>query len=207
MTEIKVNLSKAQKLLDRIKKDINSRHPSLSNHVNVRYSHQGAENMEQELQTKISDNKEEISEYINVLKDLSVVREALFMGNIKSGISEILTSIADQKKIKTIWTDLETSSNSQMKTHLSFVSEEALPEFYNNNCTRFLSLAVNNTFDVNREVYTKEELKASILLCSQRLDKLEEKRDNINHTYHIAFQLSETSMKTLGLVDSTTTTQ
>lgn len=208
MTDVIMNLGKAQKLLDRIKAEIKkySYHQDtgsnrygvipIYNQVCVQYSHQGSNKMEQELQESVNNEIDNLQEYINLLEDLANVKEALFVGNIKSGISDILNRIEVQKKTKEIW---ERYQKGMPANRTNFVSTESLPDYYNSEIKRHQTLAVQSSFAVYREIYSEEELKDAIRECNKVIDQLEDQRDEINHTHRITVKLSETTTKALGL--------
>ena len=205
MSEITINLNKAQKLLDRIKKLIDGYNlqknnlafstTRVENCVTVNFTHQGREEMEDSLEEGVEDKREYYDAYLNLIADLSSVRQALFSGNVKSGVSEILNRIEDERRVKEFWeTFLQNTSSDG-----TFIDTENMAEYYATQCERVKTLAVSSSFVVKREIYSKQELNQWIGDCVSKIDKYEDERDHLNHQFNITVELSPSTLAKLGL--------
>ena len=132
---MQINLSKAQKILDNIKAELNkySDIQYQCNLVSVSYLHQGSENMEKQLVEKVNYERNKITEYFDLMKDLSNLKESLFMGNIKSGVSKCLSQIDNQKKIKGFFERFLKNSDKNIVNH---INSDDIDNFYHNEVER-----------------------------------------------------------------------
>ena len=208
---VKVSLSKTQKILDRLRKLLNQSpfsppkktrgyyggDKALSNFVTVGWNFQPADMMEEEMITSIKTQRVRLEDHLILLHEVSKVREALFQGNIESGVSAILNELSDLKKMKSLFEGLKKSvcnSNSQL------IPAEFFHKFYETHTQKCQSVdAASSTFNVSGEIFDTDELSERLFECTKRADQLEDERDKINHTFTISLNLSEATMNSIGI--------
>ena len=207
MTE-RVNLNKANKLMEKLKNLVKNfklessqqgwmkTTDSLNNYVTINYAYQGAEKMKDQIREATENGRRMFEEYFSLLRDQSNLKNALFKGNIESGVSKILSDLEDEKKYKSVWEKLQKSTNSNKSTE---IQDDSILEYYTTQCKRHETLAISDAFLISRELYDQETLKKYILNCNKEINRLEDERDKLNHTFEIEICLSNTTKHLLGL--------
>lgn len=187
MSELNVNLNRAQKYITRLKKHIASMQQP-SGYINL--SDRLNQSTVESLQRYINEKSEEIKKYretrFALQADLNAIKQAVFKGNLNSGISDILVQIEEINFKINLLLQLGKSGDSYNKIDSEGL-QRMLEKSYLSGNGGFVSLT-------NSLEYTED-----INGLRKELEKLENQRDRLNANTEIKVKITAATAEVLGL--------
>lgn len=186
MTELNVNLNRAQKYITRLKKYIaEMEQPNSYVDLGSRLKQSNVESLNE----FITEKQEIIHNYcesrFTIQRDLNALKQGVFKGNLNSGISDILIRIEEINFRINLLTKLGKSGDQYNK-----ITEDGLKKLLES------SYLGNSAYVclTNSMEYTEE-----INGLRKELEKLENQRDRLNANTEISVKISEITARVLGL--------
>ncbi len=204
MPELTVTLNKAQKFLEKLKAALrkhNTQHSGwdeqghqFTNDVTVKYYHLDYAQFKASVEESRNKAKQQHTDYIALLYDVTTTKEALFKGNVLSGLSHVLNRIDIMKKQKTMWETLQKNSNAESVVEFSAQTER----FYTTNVLKYKE-GLCTGFSLSHVLYTDKEIEQQLQQLSATINTLEDEKDRLNHSHKITLDLSHMALGLLGV--------
>lgn len=187
MSVLNANLNRAQKYITRLKKHIGGmQQPNGYTNLSDRLNQSTVES----LQKYINEKSDEIKTYrenrFALQADLNAIKQAVFKGNMNSGISDILVQIEETNFRINLLMQLGKSGDSYNKIDSEGL-QRMLDKSYLSGSGSYVSLT-------NTAEYTD-----SINELRKELEKLENQRDKLNANTEISVKISTVTAELLGL--------
>lgn len=195
---IEVSLSKAQKIVEQLRLATVKLESSVgANNIRCQFRNQGYAAVVAEMDASAEAERLRLATYFAVSTDYANAKAALFSGNVRSGVHQTMSDLDLYKRRIKIWEKLECEDSSSAE----FVPAESIPSIYDNYYKEPTAYINRSTLlsRVSRRVWSTEESTAEIKSIKKEISMLEDKRDNLNHTYKVTITLDPKSRELIGL--------